>query len=116
MLRRLTTRARSWPEARLTRLPKGQRPLSQNFEDSLLNSSLLRGLAFAACALSLVACNKPATTPAASASPTPASGAGMTEDQKTLYTLGFIAGSNGNFAQLKLTKEEFAVFSKGLEC
>ncbi len=78
-----------------------------------MNSSLLRGLAFAACALSVVACNKPATAPAASASPTPAGVAGMTDDQKTLYTMGFIAG--GNFAQFKLSAEEFAVFQKGLE-
>jgi len=37
----------------------------------------------------------------------------MTDDQKTLYTMGFIAG--GNFAQFKLSPEEFAVFQKGLE-
>ena len=37
----------------------------------------------------------------------------MTDDQKTLYTMGFIAG--GNFAQFKLSNEEFAVFVKGLE-
>jgi len=36
----------------------------------------------------------------------------MTDDQKTLYTMGFIAG--GNFAQFKLSPEEFATFSKGL--
>jgi FKBP-type peptidyl-prolyl cis-trans isomerase FkpA len=80
-----------------------------------LNSSLLRGLALAACALSVVACNQPATAPAASASPAPAAATGMTDDQKTLYTLGFIAGTNGNFAQLKLSKAEFDLFSKGLE-
>lgn len=78
-----------------------------------MNSSLLRGLAFAACALSVVACNKPATAPAASASPTPAGVAGMSDDQKTLYAMGFLAG--GNFAQLKLSGDEFAIFSKGLE-
>lgn len=78
-----------------------------------MNSSLLRRLALAACALSVVACNKPATAPAASASPAPTGVAGMTDDQKTLYTMGFIAG--GNFAQFKLTNEEFAVFVKGLE-
>jgi FKBP-type peptidyl-prolyl cis-trans isomerase len=61
------------------------------------------------------ACDKPATAPAASASPSPQGAAGLTEDQKTLYTLGFIAGTNGNFAQLKLSSEEFAMFSKGLE-
>lgn len=78
-----------------------------------MNSSLLRGLALAACALSIVAYNKPATAPAASASPAPTGVAGMTDDQKTLYAMGFIAG--GNFAQFKLTPEEFSVFQKGLE-
>ena len=78
-----------------------------------MNSSLLRGLALAACALSVVACNKPATAPAASASPAPTGVAGMNDDQKTLYTMGFIAG--GNFAQFKLSAEEFTVFQKGLE-
>ena len=76
-----------------------------------MNSALLRGLALAACALT-AACNKPATAPAASATPAPGA-AGMTDDQKTLYTMGFIAG--GNFAQFKLSPEEFAQFSKGLE-
>ncbi|MBK5254709.1 MAG: FKBP-type peptidyl-prolyl cis-trans isomerase [Vicinamibacteria bacterium] len=37
----------------------------------------------------------------------------MTDDQKTLYAMGFIAG--GNFTQFKLTPEEFTVFQKGLE-
>ena len=78
-----------------------------------MNSSLLRGLTLAACALSVVACNKPGPAPAASASPAPTGVAGMTDDQKTLYTMGFIAG--GNFAQFKLSPEEFAVFQKGLE-
>jgi FKBP-type peptidyl-prolyl cis-trans isomerase FkpA len=70
-------------------------------------------MAFAACALLVVACNKPGATPAASASPASTGVAAMTDDQKTLYTMGFIAG--GNFAQFKLTAEEFAVFEKGLE-
>lgn len=79
-----------------------------------MNSALLRGLSLAACALALTACNKPATAPATAASPAPAAGvAGMNDDQKTLYTMGFIAG--GNFSQFKLTPEEFATFSKGLE-
>jgi len=85
------------------------------FEDSLLNSALLRRVALAACALTLAACNQPATAPAAKPSPSPAAAAAMTDDQKTLYAMGFIAGGNGNFAQLKLTPEEFAVFAKGLE-
>ena len=37
----------------------------------------------------------------------------MTDDQKTLYAMGFIAG--GNFAQFKLTPEEFASMQKGME-
>jgi FKBP-type peptidyl-prolyl cis-trans isomerase FkpA len=78
-----------------------------------LNSSLLRGLALAGCALSIVACNKPGPAAAPSASPAPTGVAGMTDDQKTLYAMGFIAG--GNFAQFKLSPEEFAVFQKGLE-
>ena len=72
-------------------------------------------MAFAACALVLVACSKPASAPPASGGPAPEGVAAMTDDQKTLYTMGFIAGTNGNFAQFKLTAEEFAVFSKGLE-
>jgi FKBP-type peptidyl-prolyl cis-trans isomerase FkpA len=78
-----------------------------------LKSALLRGLSLSACALTFAACNKPATAPAATASPAPKGAAGMTDDQKTLYTMGFIAG--GNFTQFKLSAEEFAVFSKGLE-
>ena len=78
-----------------------------------MKSALLRGLSLAVCAFTLAACNKPATAPAASASPTPQGVGGMTDDQKTLYTMGFIAG--GNFAQFKLSPEEFTVFSKGLE-
>ena len=70
-------------------------------------------MALAACALSIVACNKPATAPATSSSPAPTGVAAMTDDQKTLYTMGFIAG--GNFAQFKLSAEEFSVFQKGLE-
>ncbi len=57
----------------------------------------------------MAACDKPATTPAASASPTPA---GMTDDHKTLYAMGFIAGQQ--FAQFKLTPEEFAALQKGM--
>ncbi len=76
-----------------------------------MNSALFRGLALAACALTLAACSKKAAAPAATASP--AAQVGMTDDQKTLYAMGFIAG--GNFAQFKLTAEEFAVFEKGLE-
>jgi FKBP-type peptidyl-prolyl cis-trans isomerase FkpA len=79
-----------------------------------LNSTLLRGLTLAACALAITACNKPANAPAASASPSAPQGvAAMTDDQKTLYAMGFIAG--GNFAQFKFSPEEFAVFAKGLE-
>jgi len=79
-----------------------------------LNSALLRGLSLAACALAISACNKPATAPAPAASPAAATGAaGMNDDQKTLYTMGFIAG--GNFSQFKLTPQEFATFAKGLE-
>ena len=92
MLRGLTALARS----------KNNRSAShsRNFEDPLLNSALLRGLALAACALALTACNKPATAPAPAASPAAAAGAaGMNDDQKTLYTMGFIAG--GNFSQFK---------------
>lgn len=37
----------------------------------------------------------------------------MTDDQKTLYAMGFIAG--GNFAQFKLTHEELVVLQKGIE-
>lgn len=70
-------------------------------------------MALAASALTIVACNKPAPAPAASSSPAPQGVAAMTDDQKTLYAMGFIAG--GNFAQFKLSAEEFAVFSKGLE-
>jgi len=70
-------------------------------------------MALAACVLSIVACNKPVPAPAASGSPAPQGVAGMTDDQKTLYAMGFIAG--GNFTQFKLSSEEFAVFSKGLE-
>lgn len=92
---------------------RGLTPIPKNFEDPLLNSALLRGLALAASALTLAACNKPATAPAATASPSPQGAAGMTDDQKTLYAMGFIAG--GNFAQFKLTPEEFKVFAKGLE-
>lgn len=77
-----------------------------------MNSALLRGLSVAACALTLVACNKPTTAPATTASPAAAAG-GMTDDQKTLYAMGFIAG--GNFAQFKLTPEEFAAMQKGME-
>ena len=76
-----------------------------------MNSALFRGLSLAACALTLAACSKKAAAPAATASP--AAQVGMTDDQKTLYAMGFIAG--GNFAQFKLTAEEFAVFEKGLE-
>ena len=112
MLRRLTAPARSRP-GQVTRSNSRSASLLQEFEDPLLNSSLLRGLALAACALSVVACNKPGPAPAASASPTPTGVAAMTDDQKTLYTMGFIAG--GNFAQFKLSPEEFAVFQKGLE-
>jgi FKBP-type peptidyl-prolyl cis-trans isomerase len=75
-----------------------------------LNSALLRRLSLAACALTIAACDKPATAPAASASPTPA---GMTDDHKTLYAMGFIAGQQ--FAQFKLTPEEFAALQKGME-
>ncbi len=78
-----------------------------------MNSALFRGLSLAACALTLAACNKKAAAPAATASPAPQGVAGMADDQKTLYAMGFIAG--GNFAQFKLTAEEFAVFQKGLE-
>jgi FKBP-type peptidyl-prolyl cis-trans isomerase FkpA len=81
-----------------------------------LNSALLRGLKVAACALTLAACdNKPATAPATSASPAAgASSVGtMTDDEKTLYAMGFIAG--GNFAQFKLSPAEFAALQKGLE-
>lgn len=78
-----------------------------------MNSALLRGLSLAACALTVIACNKPTTAPAASASPAAAGAAGMTDDQKTLYAMGFIAG--GNFAQFKLTPAEFAAMQKGLE-
>lgn len=92
-----------------------QRPGLSLFEDSLLNSALLRSLSIAACALTLAACNQPANAPAANASPSPAAAAAMTDDEKTLYAMGFIAGGNGNFAQLKLTPEEFSVFAKGLE-
>jgi len=113
MLRRLSAPGRVRCPGPGFALEQPQRLPSPEFEDSLLNSSLLRGLAFAACALSVVACNKPATAPAASASPAPTGVAGMTDDQKTLYTMGFIAG--GNFAQFKLSSEEFVVFSKGLE-
>ena len=76
-----------------------------------MNSALFRGLSLAACALTLAACSRKAAAPAATASP--AAQVGMTDDQKTLYAMGFIAG--GNFAQFKLTAEEFAVFEKGLE-
>lgn len=78
-----------------------------------MNPSLSRRLSLAACALLFAACNKPATAPAASASPAPQGVAAMTDDQKTLYAMGFIAG--GNFAQFKLTAEEFKVFAQGLE-
>ena len=78
-----------------------------------MKSALLRGLALAACALTLAACNKPATGPASTASPSPQGTSAMTDDQKTLYAMGFIAG--GNFAQFKFTAQEFAVFAKGLE-
>ena len=74
----------------------------------------LRGLSLAACALALsaaAACNKAADKPAPAA--TPAAPAGMTDDQKTLYTMGFIAG--GNFSQFKFTPEEFAFLVKGIE-
>ncbi len=64
-----------------------------------------------ACAFTIAACGKPATAPAPAASP--AGPAGMTDDQKTLYVMGFIAG--GNFAQFKLTPEEFASMQKGME-
>jgi FKBP-type peptidyl-prolyl cis-trans isomerase FkpA len=77
-----------------------------------LNPALPRGLALVACALALVACNKPATPPAA-ASPTPQGVAGMTDDGKTLYAMGFIAGQQ--FAQFKLTPAEFAAVQKGME-
>ena len=79
-------------------------------EDPFLNSSLLRGLSVAACALALSACNKP-TTPPAAVTPAPASG--VSDDQKTLYTMGFIAGQQ--FAQFKLTPEEFTSVQKGME-
>jgi len=36
----------------------------------------------------------------------------MTDDQKTLYTMGFIAGSQ--FARFKFTPEEFAAVQKGM--
>ena len=89
-----------------------QRRALPNFEVPLLNSALLRGLSLAACALTLAACNNKAAAPTASASPAPTGVAGMTDDQKTLYAMGFIAG--GNFAQFKLTAAEFEVFQKGL--
>ncbi len=75
-----------------------------------MNSALLSRLALAACVFTIAACNKPATPPAASASPTPA---GMTDDHKTLYAMGFIAGQQ--FAQFKLSPEEFAALQKGME-
>lgn len=78
-----------------------------------MNSALLRRLSLAVCAFTLAACNKPGPAPAATPTPAPKGVAGMTDDQKTLYTMGFIAG--GNFTQFKLNAEEFAVFSKGLE-
>lgn len=78
-----------------------------------MNSALLRRLSVAACALALAACNKPAAAPAASATPAAKGAAGMTDDQKTLYTMGFIAG--GNFSQFKLTPEEFSAMVKGIE-
>ncbi len=78
-----------------------------------MNSALLRGLALAASALTLAACNKPATAPAATPSPSAPGVSAMTDDQKTLYAMGFIAG--GNFTQFKLTPQEFATFAKGLE-
>ena len=37
----------------------------------------------------------------------------MTDDHKTLYAMGFIAGQQ--FAQFKLTTEEFAALQKGME-
>lgn len=37
----------------------------------------------------------------------------MSEDQKTLYAMGFIAGQQ--FAQFKLTPQEFATIVKGME-
>lgn len=78
-----------------------------------MNSPHLRGLAFAACALLTIGCNPSQGTPPAAASPTPTGVSAMTDDQKTLYSMGFIAG--GNFAQFKLTREELAVLQKGIE-
>ena len=80
-------------------------------EVSFLKSALLRGLPLVACAFTIPACTKP--TPPAAASATPAAPAGMTDDQKTLYVMGFIAG--GNFAQFKLSPEEFLSMQKGME-
>ncbi|MEO8358864.1 MAG: FKBP-type peptidyl-prolyl cis-trans isomerase [Vicinamibacteria bacterium] len=78
-----------------------------------MNSALLRGLSIAACALTLSACDKGANAPATSASPAATGVAAMTDDQKTLYAMGFIAGQQ--FAQFKLTPQEFATIVKGME-
>ena len=78
-----------------------------------MNSALLRGLSIAACAFTISACNKPGPSPAAS-TPTPAAGpATMSDDHKTLYAMGFIAGQQ--FAQFKLTSDEFKALQKGME-
>lgn len=66
--------------------------------------------ACAAVALFAVACadkGKPAASPSAAAS-----GAGMSEDQKTLYALGVIVGRN--VAPFHLTPEEIAAVEKGM--
>ncbi len=78
-----------------------------------MNSALLRGLSLATLALTIAACNQPPAAPAATATPAPTGVAGMTDDQKTLYAMGFIAGQQ--FAQFKLTPAEFGALQKGME-
>ena len=73
-----------------------------------MNSAFLRRFPLVACALFLAACNKPAPAPAASPAP-----AGMTDEEKILYTMGFIAG--GNFSRFNLNPAEFAAMQKGME-
>lgn len=81
-----------------------------------MTARLLRGHASVLLLILAAGCNRPATSGGATASPatTPAAAAAVsTDDQKTLYAMGFIAGQN--FTQFKFSADEMASIKKGID-
>src|SRR5262245_1135081 len=90
------------------RRPRATDALTGHLRGFPVKSAFFRGLSVSACALALAACAKKA---APAAAPAQGASAGMSDDQKTLYAMGFIAGQQ--FGRFKFTNEEYAALQKG---